>query len=219
MNDDYLCHHGVIGQKWGIRRYQSYSTVPRKSGKRGKELPQIKQARKIYQEAKRREPKITNDVGRSVERCGAHMYGLENRLKTQDSIARKLASKDIKDAVRYTAILSDKNFVKQYSLIKSQMESNGYSESKCKNYFEQYRQGKVNHKSVQCNFKTPDGYTFEIQFQTKSSQKAKDKKVPLYEEARNPNTTEQRRKQLIKQMRLLADDVNDPPGIEDIKEH
>lgn len=39
-----LCHYGVIGMHWGIRRYQPYSTVPRKSGGGGKEIGAAKKS-------------------------------------------------------------------------------------------------------------------------------------------------------------------------------
>lgn len=196
---DYLMHYGIKGMKWGVRKERPSS---------------------VYRRAKEKEPKITKDISSIVSSNGCEMYGLENRLKSLGSISRKSKlGKQINDAVRYTAILPDKSFVKKYESIRSSMKKKGYTEIKCKNYFQEYRLGNVNHKAVQCSYKDKDGYIFEMQFQTKASQNAKDKKVPLYEEARDPKTSEKRKAELIMQMRKLADDVYDPPGINKIRSY
>lgn len=45
--DKDLQQHGVLGMKWGVRRYQPYSVVPRGSGEGGKEIGQARAYKKI----------------------------------------------------------------------------------------------------------------------------------------------------------------------------
>ena len=185
---------------------------------------------KKFNEASMLEPQITKNVVNSVASSGGKMYGLENRLKQPSSIAGKIGSnsKDkqltfldaysgIKDAIRYTAVSDDEVFVKNYNRIKKSLNEKGYTETRCKNYFDLYAHGKAMHKAVQCTYRDKNGYEFELQFQTPSSQAAKELKIPIYEERRKVGISEQRARELESEMRDLAECVKNPPNISSIR--
>lgn len=192
----------------------------------------IQKSSEKFETARKIEPIITQDVVGSISNTTARMYGLEHRIKQPTSLTGKIGSditdkgigieeavNSINDAIRYTAVSEDKDFVKNYNKIKKNLETKGYKETKCKNYFEQYRQGRVKHKAVQSNFADRNGYVFELQFQTPASQAAKELKIPIYEERRKQGISQARAKFLEQQMIDLAEHVPDPPNIERIKAH
>ena len=220
VSKDELWHYGTPGMRWGVRNGPPYPLNSKTA------------AHSVYEQANKRIGKISSDVIGCAKRSNSKMYGLEHKLKTEQSIKRKIekeviekncsvgeAAGSIKDAIRFTTISSEKDFVNNYEQFKSKMLDKGYSEIRCKNYFMQFKEGKVKHKSVQSNFQTKDGYIFEVQFQTPSSQNVKDKKVPLYEEARDVRTSSARRSEIEKQMESMANGIADPMGIERIRSH
>ena len=189
-------------------------------------------ADKIYTDAAKREPQITQDVVSAVESVDGKMYGLDYRLKQPTSMAGKIgadsksdglsfdeAGANIKDAIRYTAIVDEKNFTDSYKQIKKNMEDKGYTETRCKNFYEMYDNGTSCQKAVQCVFTDPQGQTFEFQFHTPSSQGAKELNHPLYEEARAATTSPARAKQLTAQMTEIGTHVGNPPDVMSIKSH
>ena len=192
----------------------------------------IEQADKVFKKAQKVEPQITNDILDAANKTGNNMYGLNFRLKQPSSIAAKIgsdakedevsfkdAAKGLKDVVRYTTVSEDSNFVSNYKKMKKELEKKGYSEEVCKNFFDLYNKGIVKHKSVQCTYKTPDGYKFEIQFQTVKSQTAKELKIPIYEARRQAGLTDIQKKTLEDQMEALAMRVTTPIDIDEIKTH
>ena len=147
--DSSLSHHGIEGQKWGVRNGPPYP------------LNSKALASSVFNNANRRINKISSDVTSSAKVSGSKMYGLEHKLKTKESIQRKIetdakekgiskrkAADSIRDAVRFTTISDTDNFVSSYERFKEQMADKGYTEIRCKNYFEQFKEGKVKHVGI-----------------------------------------------------------------------
>lgn len=189
-------------------------------------------ANNVYDQAASKEPTITNDVVSSVEDVGGAMYGLDYRLKQPTSMAGKIgadanedgisfeqAGANIKDSVRYTAVLNQNTFTQDYQTIKASMESKGYTEVRCKNYYDMYENNKSCQKAVQCVYSDSSGFNFEFQFHTVSSQGAKELNHPLYEQARKATTSDSERKKLESTMRDIGSNVPNPPDVMTIKSH
>lgn len=189
----------------------------------------IKLAIESRRKAKEVEPAITSDVINAIVSSGSNMYGLENRLKQATSLAAKIgsdakesgstfeeAAKGIKDCIRYTSVSDNKTFVESYQHTKQKLEKLGYKETRCKNYFKMYKNGEVQHKAVQCRYRDPNGYEFEIQFHTPESQAAKELKLPLYNKRRRAGLSDVKKAKLESEMHELAEQVPYPPGVLDI---
>ena len=89
MYSPFLAHYGIKGMKWGVRRYQNKDGSLTSEGRvRYGNLPGPNSvANNILKKAMMKEPKITADVKKS----GMKLHGLEHRIKTKESIKRKVS--------------------------------------------------------------------------------------------------------------------------------
>lgn len=85
-----LSHHGVLGMKWGIRRYQPYSVVPRGSGKKGREIGDASRYDAQISRAKRKIEKNNVKIAKSKARLDS------DKAKKRDKKVKKLERKNAK---------------------------------------------------------------------------------------------------------------------------
>lgn len=186
------------------------------------ETPPIKA---LYQKMKTAEPNITQDMTAIVKQVGVVLSGLEHRLKSQESLHRKVASEVLKgreldnilpkmrDIIRYTAILDDVNFVDQYKAVIDGLEQAGYKIVVVKNTW----QDGQSYKGIN-TFVEKDGVVFELQYHTQDSFTLKNGKLhTLYEEFRLDETSLERKNELWLQMVQLSAKIKQPNNIEKIK--
>lgn len=149
------------------------------------ESEEIKEARKLIRIAKNHEKMVTKDLLSISKNVGSEMAGLEYRLKTSESLARKLTKEPnakMRDILRYTNISNVENQVDVYRKTIEQLIEKGYNISAVKNYWNDHNNP---YNGININLLTPSKYEFELQFHTQESFDLKNDKLhKLYEKQR-----------------------------------
>ena len=187
-----------------------------------KDLPYILEE---YNNIRKLEPNITNDVKDIVNQLDLKLEGLDFRLKTRGSLGRKIIKDSIddgvsgkeafdklKDVVRYTTVLPEDTFTEKYFEMQELIKSKGYSIIKVKNTWEKGS----NYKGINTTLKK-DKLNFEMQYHTDLSLQVKEKLHILYEEERLITTSLERKKELKEEMIKLSESIPEPKGVEKIR--
>ena len=198
--------------------------------KRRRETEDVKgrEAARLIASARKHEPTVTADLQSAVKTTGAHLSGLDYRIKGEDSLKRKLETKArakgiaiedysrrVTDALRYTSVSETETFVDDYRSIVDAMARKGYTEIEVTNTL---KTPDAIYRGVNTLMKTDDGYVFELQYHTPESLKVKEVNHKLYEEHRQDNTSEKRKQELTAQMILNSMRIHAPIEVEMIEE-
>ena len=154
----------------------------------------VAKAIELRSAASKLDEQTTNEMSAIAGANGGTLTGLEYRLKSTDSLARKIeadanaeyngdidkAAAAIGDTSRYTVVYSENDYTQNVGKTLETLERNGYEVSRVKNYWgdEDPYQG-INVKVKK------DGITRELQIHTQKSHEVKTTRLhPIYEEYR-----------------------------------
>ena len=153
-------------------------------------------ANKLLSKAKTAEPSVTADM-MSLTTGAQHLEGLEHRMKTEQSLSRKIAqdaedkhmtqeeaASCIGDVLRYTMILSEDEYQSAVPEKMSLLEQKGYEVVKFRNAW-----GGKFYQGVNVQLKNADGVPVELQFHTPQSYAIKQASHAVYEIRRSAEAT------------------------------
>ncbi|MEM6373950.1 MAG: hypothetical protein AAF727_14375, partial [Pseudomonadota bacterium] len=154
------------------------------------------EASALIEVAKRDEKAAAKSLTRVAEKTGGEMVGLENSVKSQKSLTRKIfnraeqkgqppeyIAKNINDVLRYTTIFEPDKYVAGVKATVAELFAAGH---KTKNPPKNTWGEKDGYMGINAIFVSPDGAVFELQFHTPKSFWAKEEGThDLYEEQRD----------------------------------
>jgi len=155
------------------------------------------------------------------------MVGLDYRLKSEESLTRKIfdiadatgeapteVANDMKDVLRYTTVFAPDKYVEGVKATVAQLLATGHTKKKFKNTWG----NKTGYLGINAVFVTPDGAMFELQFHTPQSFHAKDEGThELYEEQRRYPPGTPRYLELERLQQDVFNEVIRPDGAADLK--
>ncbi|KPH99884.1 hypothetical protein OV450_0732 [Actinobacteria bacterium OV450] len=173
--------------------------------------------------ARSAEPSISRDVQAAADLSQAQLVGFDYRLKSPDSLKRKVAT-DLKehperntddvlarlsDAVRYTLQWPEDRYVTGVTIASEVLSAWGDDTTKWSNTW-----GRENgYKGLNTGWRAPGSrQLFEVQFHTPASKSAQEETHKLYEEQRLPSTSPARKKELQDQQDAIFAAVPVPDG-------
>lgn len=146
FESNYLCHHGILGQKWGVRRYQNADGSLTEAGKKhykadsvdkintsegyNKRIKDVKKAIKINDKKRGKEyTKIANNPENFLGMNKKHAKKIEeyseNIKKGEEEIARLLAKAGVEGYITKNGKVKDTE-----ASIRNAIEKAGYNADK-----------------------------------------------------------------------------------------
>jgi hypothetical protein len=185
------------------------------------------QAQQLITVAAKAESAATASLTSLADKTGGEMVGLDYRLKSEESLTRKIfdiadatgedpveVANDMKDVLRYTTVFAPDKYVEGVKATVAQLLATGHTKKKFKNTWG----NKTGYLGINAVFVTPDGAMFELQFHTPQSFHAKDEGThELYEEQRRYPPGTPRYLELERLQQDVFNEVIRPDGAADLK--
>ncbi|MFE9333771.1 ATP nucleotide 3'-pyrophosphokinase [Streptomyces sp. NPDC006925] len=173
--------------------------------------------------ARRAERSISPQIRAAARLSGAELVGFDARLKSPDSLKRKVATSmeekpgrtvekalaRINDSVRYTLQWPDARYTRGVTVAATTLADWGNSTVKWSTTWGREK----GYKAVNSSWAAPrSGHVFEVQFHTPAGKQAQLRTHKLYEEQRLPSTSPARAQELQREQDRIFAAVPVPEG-------